>query len=90
MVEMVERVARAICALAGVNPDGTNGGTWDGGSLPRGEPAWTAWRDEARTAIAAMREPTEAMVSAGQEEELSRTEDVKAIFSAMIDAALKD
>jgi len=63
--EMVERVARALCERCGVLPDDMAGGTWDGGSYAAGEPAWTTWKDDARAAIEAMRDPTEAMVTAG-------------------------
>lgn len=49
---VIERVARAICASCGVDPDQV-GGTWDGGSLPKDAPAWTAWIGQAEQAIAA-------------------------------------
>lgn len=85
--EVIERVARAICLQFNLD-DG-----YADNSVLRGSIEMGMWRNhvsQARAAIAAMREPSEAMVSAGQEEELSRTEDVKAIFSAMIDAALNE
>lgn len=49
MSEMIERVARAICDASHDNPD----------------PDWRAYEHLARAAIEAMREPTEAMSSAG-------------------------
>lgn len=52
--ELVERVARALCGRSGVDPDDLSGGTYDGGSYPRGVPAWTSWRDDAACAITAM------------------------------------
>lgn len=51
MNEMVERVARVIADCGAP-------GNWDRCS----EPIRDSWRDEARAAIAAMREPTAAMV----------------------------
>lgn len=45
----------------------------------------------ARAAIAAMREPTEAMIEAGQAEEWTgKREAVESVWGAMIDAALAD
>jgi hypothetical protein len=78
---MIERVAKI---LAERNKSACN-------------PDWTAWVDDARAIIVAMREPTEAMVEAG---ELTLTEpidaqglpiecDEAAIWKAMIDAAGK-
>ena len=51
-MEMVERVARAICCAERMNPDDKLGG-------------WIHWQDAARAAIAAMREPTEHMMYVG-------------------------
>lgn len=53
---MIERVARALCVANGEDPDKPSGafGVW-----------WKSYRDEARAAIEAMREPTESMVSKG-------------------------
>lgn len=53
---MVERVARAICIG---NPDFKMGTDGEGGLL------WEMYADQARAAIAAMREPTEAMIDEG-------------------------
>lgn len=51
-------------------------------------------RRDARAAIEAMREPTEAMISAASEEGVSWSEDarsyVRSEFAAMIDAALAE
>jgi hypothetical protein len=79
MSEMVERVARAICA---------KNATLD----------WREYRDEAKRAIAAMREPTNAMIEAGVEI-LEPSEhavygsdcygsEAHGVWRAMIDAAL--
>jgi len=51
---MVERVARAISSYEGRPPDRPR--------LSNGTPEWTLYVGEARAAIAAMREPTTAMV----------------------------
>jgi hypothetical protein len=56
MSDMVERVARKLAERCGVDPDSKGGGSWDGGSLPYGEPAWTVWEDDARVAVEEMRD----------------------------------
>lgn len=73
MSEMIERVARAL-AKQDAYPD-----------LPN-EPAWPGWREVARAAIAAMREPTEAMRIKGRY--ANEMSDATATWRAMIDAAL--
>ena len=89
---MVEKVARALTARCGVDPDDTNGGAWDGGSYNRGKPAWTAWSDDARAAIEAMREPSEGMIKAADEDtpDVLTPFDARDIWTAMIDAALSE
>ena len=72
MSEMVERVAKALAREYDRDPETDNVGL--------GTQLSTAM---ARAAIAAMREPTEAMLYAGWQEDSS-------IWRAMIDAALKD
>ncbi len=88
---MVERVARAICAATGT--------IWGG---PRGDDdpdfllVKLMYLNQARAAIEAMREPTDAMVDAAYDW-LSdtapltgrRTTDIAGTFKFMIDAALK-
>lgn len=54
---MIEWVARALCAHDLCDPDG---------ETPTG-PNWTLWKDVARAAIEAMREPTEAMADAADD-----------------------
>lgn len=72
MNPMIERVARALCTG---DPDtSTNIG-----------PLWKAWEHPARAAIAAMREPTEAMIQVQDDVRYLRD-----LWPAMIDAALKD
>ena len=88
MSEMVERVAIAVCEADGC--------LWsEATDLDKG-----LYRDTARDAIAAMREPTEAMCDASHSAELAATDQPalslydlrrKAArkFTAMIDEALK-
>jgi hypothetical protein len=55
-MEMVEKVARALCRLDG-HPENA---TMDG------KPLWRDYEPEARAAIAAMREPTPEMLEAAE------------------------
>ena len=73
-MEMVERVARAIAERNGDNydeipkhkPDWTqSGGMFAGRFRDVNEPYQTDYEDMAEAAIEAMREPTEAMLKAG-------------------------
>jgi len=82
--EMVERVARAIHDMHSAGP--------------AYELAADDWRDMARAAIEAMREPTEEMVATHDKHVLSycieedawiTPDDAKANWSTMIDEALK-
>ncbi len=77
MNEMVEIVARAICVAAKMNPDDAMGG-------------WVHWKEEARAAIEAMREPTEAMIEYADKNTRAGHdgEDLHAVWVAMIDPAL--
>lgn len=62
MTEMVERVAKAIFVKMsdGTGFSGVDGsGTWE---TATSDDAKESWRQIARAAIAAMREPTEAMI----------------------------
>lgn len=85
MTDMIERVARAICAHDG-KP------AFD----DRVEREQRRFRNAAFIAIAAMREPTEAMVEAGGLEVFSCSDDdpsaekAAAAWPAMIDAALAE
>jgi hypothetical protein len=80
--EMVERVARALYELGATTP----GDLWGCAT-----PTWQeSARREARAAIAAMGDPTEAMCAAGASASTSvRPEGVPLIWRAMIDEALK-
>lgn len=84
---MVERVARALCSFLGLDPDEI---------IPGGVPCWTWHTEQARAAIEAMREPTAAMVEDGdchnraEGSTIECFENVRTIYRAMIDAALKE
>lgn len=74
---MIERVARA---MARANyPAATDNDI---------DEMWEGWVKEARAAIAAMREPTPAMVNYG--EACDGTISAKEIWQTMIDAALQE
>lgn len=88
--EMIERVARALCTDR--EPDDVRGGFHPcGQQLDEGEAWWTGYCEQARAAILAMRNPTEAMVASAYvrdggcgPDEVSRIN-----WQLMIDAALK-
>lgn len=85
--EMVERVARAITSSANRNPDRI----WPEAMGETNVPEWRFSVDEAEAAIAAMREPTQAMYEAGMRERNlngSGPRGLPLCFTAMIDAAL--
>lgn len=84
---MIERVARALAKKErGKYP------------TPEGDESWGLWLGFARTAIDAMREPTETMIDAAHEDwawgpgtNLDDTDaDATRCWGTMIDAALKD
>lgn len=102
MSEMIERVARAICQSAfdrGVYDRVTCG---DALGLSQRQVTvddmWQLHRAEARAAIEAMREPTDAMCEAGaiyyhdnyQEGRAKEQTTAQPIWEAMVDAALKE
>jgi hypothetical protein len=97
MSEMVERVARAICAKTNIamegvtevvldNPDYVIPGNrrFDKTDTPR----WKLYVDQSRAAIEAMREPTDPMIHAGEALEPDTLQFVPDYWRAMIDAAL--
>jgi hypothetical protein len=76
-VTMIEKVARAICSAEGIDPDRKGNETvW----------RWQEFEKEARAAIEAMREPTDAMREIGNWSGLPHVE----TYAAMIDIALKE
>ena len=88
---MVERVARAICAegvsctVGSFSPDSRETLT--------GEPLWRSYVSSARAALAALREPTEAMSKAGDRAALAEGAHdcevrMSAVWRAMIATAL--
>ncbi len=86
---MIERVARARCAEQGINPDAPfRNLVGDKQRIVN----WQAWTGEARAAIEAMREPTDAMIDAGAVAEGDGNLEAQArnLWAAMIDAALKE
>jgi hypothetical protein len=89
MSEMVERVARALCVDAHsgrLSPDAI---MTCGPRSEIGKPAWRLFEDRARVAIAAMREPTEAMVDA-QMRKVGYLQSSPDGYRAMIDEALRE
>lgn len=79
---MIERIARQLCIAAQIDPDK---------HVPRKErglresrSAWMQFREEARTILQAMREPTRSMVRAAPSEHGDDH------WTAMIDAALAE
>lgn len=60
-MHMIERVARALCTKAGEDPD------LETPYHPKVTHLWQHYRQSARAAIEAMREPSEAMLIAGME-----------------------
>ena len=89
MGEMIERVAREICVTSGHVPDALDPRTFGADNSLR--PQWMNFVEQARAAIAAMREPTYEMVKSGVMRRLgigSAAELVEAEWQAMIDEAL--
>lgn len=80
--KMLRRVAKAICASYGHDPEGL---LIDGGR------AWRRNIPEAKAAITAMRKPTQRMIDAGFQGSSARLSDegIEEAYRDMIDAALK-
>lgn len=95
--EMVERVARAMCAkwYDGEDPDASDHvGVEDYERSQRGETTknWHLFERPARAAIEAMREPTEAMTISASKEfgpQTGDSSDPCDVWRHMIDEALK-
>lgn len=73
----LERAARALCSLQGL-PENTKF---------EGRPMWESFLPNARVALEAIREPSEAMKGASDRIAHARDEE---IWRAMIDAALSE
>lgn len=89
-MDMIERVARAICAKEYEDPNELTNSYPDG-------PMYPVWKDFewcAKAAIQALREPTEAMVEAFDTDVdawiSEKIEDPMHLYKVMIDAALKE
>lgn len=98
MSEMVERVAKILCLTASGGRNDPNemvDRQWISSEEPF-VPRWRFYVVHARPVLEAIREPTPAMLSAGREEfyehdlENGSEPMLKAVFAAMIDAALAD
>lgn len=85
MDTMIERVSRAICIAAKLDPDRKGNET---------EFHWQEFVGEAAAAIEAMRTPTQGMIEAGADSYTvdgtygATEEEISEIYQAMIDAAL--
>ena len=95
MSELIERVAKALCPEP---PDGIYGIVGDDGRFyPDGVPHWKAWEKEARTVLAAIRIPTEAMTHAAKNPPtecfgglpMPKMMGIEETYTHMIDAELK-
>lgn len=83
MSEMVEKVARALCASAKDDPEKW----WPQADGLRDKRGWQLYEEDARAAITAMREPTRRMLDASRERfEIG----IVPGWNAAIDAALSD
>jgi hypothetical protein len=92
---LIERVARALCAEFGIPPDSIHWKT-EGDDPAKFQSAknWTRFSAEARTAIEAMREPTEVMLAAAKALDVipdwNDCASAEQHYAAMIDAALSE
>lgn len=90
---MIERVSRAICVAAGLDPDRHFASSnYDDGTAPH-KLAWHEFQPEARAAIEAMRQPTDAMEKAAfanMDRNGYTIGNPASDYTAMIDTALKD
>jgi hypothetical protein len=93
----VEEVARALSASDGANWDAKTDSETANGCTPDEQRDY--WREKARVAIGAMREPTEVMLGAMNETTIEAwdgdafwpaKDDCKSLFNAAIDAALSE
>lgn len=96
IVNVIERVARALCVADGHHPDTryrftTHAPEGFACVLDTDKLGWTIYRDRAIAAIAAMEEPTDAMIRAGNRHTncggACGNETALRVWDAMIDAA---
>ncbi|MDO6416409.1 hypothetical protein Q4F19_18635 [Sphingomonas sp. BIUV-7] len=90
MTEMIERIARILCGLAGGSAEPQDEPSAE---QPASEPDWHSFVPVARTVLAALREPTAEMAAAGGEyfEEGADKQNRFAaaiVYGAMIEAGL--
>ncbi|CAB4176771.1 hypothetical protein UFOVP1672_40 [uncultured Caudovirales phage] len=90
-MDMIEKVARALCVSADENWDAATFSETLNGDDPAGMRAY--WLSLARAAIEATKKPTEAMLHAGMwsivsNDERTNEEIVLDCYTAMIDSAL--
>jgi hypothetical protein len=90
MTSMIERVARAICIATGLEPDGKYRSSDEGDGTAPHEFQWHAFQPEARAAILAMREPSDAMLSDRVIREHGYAGDIDLVWRALIHLALAD
>lgn len=92
MSEMVERVARVLCAADRLDPDEdwrVSGGIMLTVAIECGKAQrWRTYAPKARAAIEAMREPTQAMTDAGIVSNQRILHNCVGIWQEMISAAL--
>lgn len=86
---MVERVARALCLQEGEDPN------QETPYHPKVTHLWQHYVPSARAAIEAMREPTREMLAVGKRSSCAddiylTVDEVSAIYSAMVEAALNE
>ena len=96
----LERAARALCKIHGIDPDELRSDLERDtmGTVVSGQPAWRMFERDCRAVLQAIREPSKAMVGAGaanmdHEGETSSQElqeRSRAVWQAMIDAALEE
>ena len=95
-MNMIERVARALCFLDGSDPDAMEAGDAFGidGCLPNGDPAhmsWKRWENRAVEVLQLIKNPTECMLEVGSIVSGRHSySEAFAIYQAMITAALEE
>lgn len=98
MGELIERIARALCAEAGVDPDAR---VWFGAPLHLdpvwwapvgpGRPAWHTRLRDARAMLVCLDDsPTKAMIDAAWVEQAIPIAVAQGVWRAMIQAELKE
>jgi hypothetical protein len=94
-VSLIERMARAMCMMDGIDPDRESFGC--GGRIPRDQKykLWEAHAPAARAALAETCVPTERMVDAAKQYRIEEVAtgfdcDLADVLETAIDAELKD